>query len=179
MRPAAGGVSDERTLEATGRRSADWFGMLDQAGARDWSHKQIAAHLVEAHRVDGWWAQSITVGYEQATGRRRPGQQQDGTFTASVSRRVPGDRRAVFDGVLPHLAAELGAPASARPEATSPGATWKPEPLSGGARERLLLDVRAVAAERVSVTLSWSGLADEAGLAAAKERLAKVLDSLP
>ena len=38
-----------------------------------------------------WWAQSITVGFEQARGIRRPGQRQDGTYEASVSRTVSLD----------------------------------------------------------------------------------------
>lgn len=179
VRAATGGVSDDKTLEATGRRSADWFGMLDQAGARDWSHKQIAEHLVDAHGVDGWWAQSITVGYEQATGRRRPGQQQDGTFTASVSRRIPGEGSAVFGRAMPHLEATFGAPMSARPEANNPGATWAPEPVGSGARERLLLSVRPAAGKPATVTLTWSGMADDTALATVKERLVQVLDSLP
>ena len=33
-----------------------------------------------------WWAQGITVAYEQQSGRRAPGQQADGTFQTSVSK---------------------------------------------------------------------------------------------
>jgi hypothetical protein len=179
VRPAAGGVSDDATLAATGRRSADWFGMLDQAGARDWSHTQIAAYLIDTIGVDGWWSQSITVAYEQATGRRRPGQQHDGTFTASVSRRVAGDRREVFDRLLPHLIRHFGQPLSTRPEATSPGATWAPDPPTESSRERVVADVRTAATGRVTVTLSWSKMPDEHALSTVKERLAKLLDSLP
>lgn len=179
VRSAAGGISDDTTLEATGRRSADWFGMLDTAGARDWPHKQIAEHLVAAHGVDAWWAQSITVGYEQATGRRRPGQQQDGTFAASVSRRIPGDGPSVYALVVPHLCDALGEPMSARPEAANPGATWAPEPVGGGARERLVLSVRPAAGKPATVSLTWSGMADDHALSTVKERLAKMLDTLP
>ncbi len=179
MRAAVGGASDNKTLEATGRRSADWYGMLDAAGARDWPHKQIAEHLVAAHGVDGWWAQSITVGYEQATGRRRPGQQQDGTFTVSVSRRIPGDGPSVYARVVPHLREALGEPMSARPEAANPGATWAPEPAAGGARERLLLSVRPTAGKPATVSLTWSGMADDHALSTVKGRLTKLLDTLP
>jgi hypothetical protein len=34
----------------------------------------------------GWWAQSVTVAYEQYIGRRIPGQRPDGTFQTSVSK---------------------------------------------------------------------------------------------
>ncbi|MGH2705925.1 MAG: hypothetical protein ACRDJ4_12795 [Actinomycetota bacterium] len=38
--------------------------------------------------MDGWWAQSITVAYEQARGIRAPGQGADGRYTVGVSRTV-------------------------------------------------------------------------------------------
>lgn len=81
-------MSDERMLEATGRVRADWHAFLDAAGARDWAHPRIARWLVEEHGVDGWWAQGITVGFEQAIGRRLPGQSADGTF--AISEPKPG-----------------------------------------------------------------------------------------
>jgi hypothetical protein len=71
-------VSDQAVQEATGRGWQDWIHLLDSAGAAGWTHTQIAAWLRERHEVDGWWAQSVTVGYERATGRRAPGQQADG-----------------------------------------------------------------------------------------------------
>ena len=39
-------------------------------------------------RVDNpaWWAQSVTVAYEQDSGRRFPGQRPKGTFQTSVSK---------------------------------------------------------------------------------------------
>lgn len=38
--------------------------------------------------VEGWWAQSITVAYEQERGMRLPGQMSDGTFSVTGSRTV-------------------------------------------------------------------------------------------
>lgn len=80
--------AEERVVERTGRPTEDWFGLLDAWGATGRSHAEIARWLVEEHEVDGWWAQSLTVGYEQARGMRAPGQHRDGTFSATVSRTV-------------------------------------------------------------------------------------------
>lgn len=76
--------------KATDRPWAEWLKFMAGIGAADLDHKQIAK-LVEVelgNSVDNtaWWAQGITVAYEQHSGRRLPGQQADGTFQMSVSR---------------------------------------------------------------------------------------------
>ena len=40
------------------------------------------------HGVDGWWAQGVTVAYEQARGLRAPGQRRGGLFEVSASKTV-------------------------------------------------------------------------------------------
>ena len=54
-------------------------------------HTAIATYVREEHSVDGWWAQTVTVGYERITGLRLPHQQPDGTFSAGKSRTVTVD----------------------------------------------------------------------------------------
>ncbi|MBB5481208.1 hypothetical protein [Micromonospora parathelypteridis] len=81
-------IADDLIHARSGRRWADWFALLDAAAATEWTHTQIARHLVAEHEVPGWWAQTITVGYEQARGLRAPGQQRGGGFSASASRTV-------------------------------------------------------------------------------------------
>jgi uncharacterized protein YndB with AHSA1/START domain len=51
-------------------------------------HPEIARWLVGEHGVGGWWAQSLTVAYEQARGLRAPGQRDDG-WTVSASKTFP------------------------------------------------------------------------------------------
>ncbi|MGC5617588.1 DUF4287 domain-containing protein [Georgenia sp. Z1491] len=79
-------VSDEKVREATGRAREEWFALLDDAGATDWDHTRTATWLREEHGVDGWWAQGVTVAYEQARGLREPGQRRDGGWEASASK---------------------------------------------------------------------------------------------
>lgn len=59
-------------------------------GAQDLSHKEIAAKLVSEYQVAGWWAQSLTVRYEQVIGRRESSQNNAGTFSISVSKTLLG-----------------------------------------------------------------------------------------
>ncbi|WP_250446370.1 SRPBCC domain-containing protein [Actinotalea sp. C106] len=86
LRGQADSIGDRAVVERTGRGRAEWFDLLDAAGAPTWGHAAIARWLTTEHAVDGWWAQSVTVAYEQARGLRAPGQRPDGTFEASVSR---------------------------------------------------------------------------------------------
>ncbi len=49
-------------------------------------HREIARHLRESNEVSGWWAQTVTVGYERIRGLREVGQRCDGQFQASKSK---------------------------------------------------------------------------------------------
>jgi hypothetical protein len=83
-------LSSEKLVEATGRNWEQWLELLDQAGAIKRTHTEIARWLTDEQRVPGWWAQSITVGYERARGLREPGQHSDGwSVTASKTIAVP------------------------------------------------------------------------------------------
>ncbi|GAA4429133.1 hypothetical protein GCM10023169_31080 [Georgenia halophila] len=95
-------VSDARLREATGRSRAEWYALLDEAGARQWDHTRIARWLGGEHDVDGWWAQSVTVGYEQSRGMREPGQRSDGTWEANATKTLYTTRERLW----PHLADE-------------------------------------------------------------------------
>jgi hypothetical protein len=68
----------------------------DEAVQRDATkrpHPEIARRLSAEHGVDGWWAQGITVSYEQARGMRAPGERPDGfSVTASKTVAVPVER---------------------------------------------------------------------------------------
>jgi len=86
-------LSGEKLAEATGRNWEEWLELLDQAGAARRTHTEIARWLMDEQGVAGWWAQSITVGYERARGLREPGQRADGwAVTASKTIDAPVER---------------------------------------------------------------------------------------
>lgn len=82
----AGGIRSEAVARKTGKSWAQWFKILDAAGARGKSHKEIVAFLSKDHKViGGWWLQMITVAYEQERGLRKK-HEKPGGFEISVSR---------------------------------------------------------------------------------------------
>jgi hypothetical protein len=55
---------------ATARVGTEWFALLDAWDGTTHNHTEIARHVCETYGIDGWWAQSVTVGYERARGMR-------------------------------------------------------------------------------------------------------------
>ena len=78
-------VGDDAVKAKTGKNWKEWFTLLDKAGAKKMSHQEIVKFLSSNHDVGPWWQQMVTVGYEQASGRRRENQRPDG-YQISVSK---------------------------------------------------------------------------------------------
>lgn len=91
--------SEEAVRASTGRSWDEWFALLDGWDATKRKHRDIARWLVDDHGVDGWWAQSITVAYEQERGMRAPGQMADGTYSVSASKTIAVSVDELFDSV--------------------------------------------------------------------------------
>jgi hypothetical protein len=82
--PTKSRIGDEAVKAKTGKDWKQWFSLLDKAGVKDKSHKEVAEYL-DGAGVPGWWAQMITVAYEQERGLRAVHQRADG-YSASASR---------------------------------------------------------------------------------------------
>src|SRR5690242_8170867 len=82
-------MSDAAVAKATGKTWKEWFALLDKAGARTMTHKQIVAILTSRHRVGPWWQQMVTVEYERSRGLRKVHEKADGMFSISRSKTVP------------------------------------------------------------------------------------------
>ncbi|MBA3342401.1 MAG: hypothetical protein H0T48_11285 [Gemmatimonadaceae bacterium] len=80
------GMSDAVIKEKTGCTWDKWVKSLDYHGAREMSHGDIATLVNEKYKVDGWWSQSVTVGYERIKGLRVRGQRRDGSYEVGKSR---------------------------------------------------------------------------------------------
>ncbi len=111
-------MSDEAIRRRTGRGWEEWFDLLDEWGAAERPHPEIARWLSEERGVDGWDAQSVTVGYERASGRRAVGEHAEGfAITASKTVAVPVDR--LYEAFVDESLRERWLPGGALRERTS------------------------------------------------------------
>ncbi len=94
---ALAGMSDATIKEKTGCTWERWVYALDRRKADQMSHGEIAAIVNMKYKIDGWWSQTVTVGYERIKGLRARGQRRDGTYEASKSRTFNVPVTALFD----------------------------------------------------------------------------------
>ena len=88
-------TSDEAIRERTGRGWEEWFDLLDEWGAADKTHREIARWLAGQQGIHplAWNAQAIAGSYERARRGRQVGQHEDGfTVTATKTVAVPVER---------------------------------------------------------------------------------------
>jgi hypothetical protein len=83
---ALAGMSDASVKEKTGCTWERWVHALDRLKADKMSHGEIAELVKTKYKVDSWWSQTITVGYERIKGLRARGQRRDGSYEATKSR---------------------------------------------------------------------------------------------
>jgi hypothetical protein len=80
------GMSDEALEAKTGCTWERWVRALDRVNADTWPHRKIAEHVHTKYGIPGWWAQTVTVGYERIRGLREIGQRRGGAYEATKSR---------------------------------------------------------------------------------------------
>jgi len=115
------GMSDEAVARATGQDWNAWLRFLDDLGARELDHKGIVALLAGPGGLsNGWWQQSVAIGYEQARGLRVVGQTSAGGYQIGVQKTLPmpveaawnlvmdGPGRAIWLGTVDHLELRRG-----------------------------------------------------------------------
>lgn len=84
-----------------------WLGLLDPY--KDLNHTEMANIALDEIRKVGastspeWWAQGVTVAYEQHIGRRQPGQTSAGDYSVTVSKTLEGDMTDVVARVVERL----------------------------------------------------------------------------
>jgi hypothetical protein len=157
-------VDEARIIAATGKEPGEWFTILDERGARELPHKEIARILREELGVPSWWSQMVTVEYEKHIGRRETGQR-GGSWSSTTSRTVPGTMDEVLERWLALLAA-------APEQDAFDGVPWAAEPAVSRTEKRRYWRVPLADGSKVTVTISDKPGGDGSILAATSDKLA-------
>ena len=172
------GMADDRIRAGSGKTWDEWFRILDDWGATERTHRDIATWLREEQGVPGWWAQSVTVGYERARGMRARNQTTRG-FEVSVQRTVkaPADRvsGAVTQARVRNRWLDRG---SLTPRSSRPKRATADFDVDDGSRVTIYLEERS--ASGTTVLVSHTKLAGSGDVTARraywKERLAALAE---
>jgi hypothetical protein len=94
-------TSDRRIRQRTGRSWEEWFDLLDDWGAAERTHREIARWVADQLGIGPlvWDAQAITSSYERARGLREVGETEQG-FAVSATRTVAVPVERLFDAVV-------------------------------------------------------------------------------
>jgi hypothetical protein len=110
-------TSDEAIRERTGRGWEEWFDLLDEWGATELTHREIARRIAGELGIDplAWNAQAITMSYERTRGMRVAGQRADG-FAITAQKSVPVPVEELFDAFMSSTQSELRERTATRPK---------------------------------------------------------------
>jgi uncharacterized protein YndB with AHSA1/START domain len=153
-------ISDEAIRQRTGSGWEEWFDRLDEWGATERPHREIARWVAEQLGIEphAWNAQAITVSYERARGGRAVGERADG-FAISAQKTIAVPVERIFDAFVDETARErwLGDAELRERTATRPRSArfdWG----DGGSRVNVTFEAKDE--ERSTVTVEQVGLAD-------------------
>jgi hypothetical protein len=155
-------VSDAAIEQSTGKTWNGWFSILDEWGAREKKHSEIARFLNESHGVLGWWAQSVTVSYERARGMRLKYEHSDG-FSVSASKTVAVPVAVLFEAFVDEEQRAEWLSAATMPLRTSqPGRSARFDWEDGSTRVNVTFVDKGPAKSTVAVSHERLADADEA-----------------
>lgn len=191
-------ISEESVYRKTGKRWAEWFQILDAWGALEKGHTLTARYLAEEWQVSPWWAQSVTIRYEQERGARAPGQRSGGKFAVSVQRTARANLEQAYGAWIEPAALSRWFTRSAQTGVRPGGSyttadgdrgkylllerphrlrfTWDNPGQSPGTQVEVTFTPRPDG--RVTIRLEHSGIEDEAGFLELKKRWSGAMDAL-
>ena len=174
--PTKPDMSDAAVAAKTGKNWAEWFAVLDAAGAQQLDHKHIVAVLAEQHAVAPWWRQMVTVQYERARGLRAK-HETTGGFQVSASRTITAPSAAVFQAWADARTRARWLPEAASVQPMSVTAERRVS-LAGPGESRIEVRLVAKNAARTQVTVQERKLANATAVKRRKAYWAAALDAL-
>jgi hypothetical protein len=150
-------MSEASITKGTGHGWDHWLRLLDDWGATGHTHTEIARHVRDDLGLDGWWAQSVTVGYEWARGMRQR-HEVAGGYQVSVSKTIAAPAQQVWRDFIEVARRDTWlAPGTitTRPRTGSPGKSGRFDAADG----RLVGLYLTAKGDRTGATVTCEGLA--------------------
>jgi hypothetical protein len=159
-------VAEATLRQATGHGWNEWLSVLDEWGATTRTHSETARWLMEDQGVDGWWAQSVTVGYERARGLRAK-HQTSGGFSVGATRTVGASAERLYTAFTePALRGQWLGDAAVRERTSQPGRSARFDWLADGSR--VIVDLAAKGPAKTTISVQHERLPDAASAEAMK-----------
>ena len=169
-RSAPGDVAVKR---ATGRDWGTWFAVLDGDGAADLDHRGVVALAVK-HGAGDWWAQTVSVAYEQARGKRAL-HEKAGGFTANGSRMIRTTPERLFEALVDDGTRAAWLPLGLEVTTSTPSKSVRARAVDGS---RIDFNIYPKGEGRTQVTLQQERLPDATAAAEMKASWSAWLDAL-
>ena len=93
-------ISTQAVKKATNKSWDEWHQILKQKVREDWNHKDIVSYLINKHKLSHWWAQTVTVDFEQFTGKRQIGQTQSEGYQIGVRKTINKSHKDIWEWLL-------------------------------------------------------------------------------
>jgi hypothetical protein len=172
------GRTEQSIRTGSGKGWDEWIRILDAWGARERTHTEIARYVNQELGVPGWWAQTVTVGYERARGMRAVNQRPDG-FTVSVSKTIAVDPATLSKAFTQARARNRWLePGVLKVRTSQPGRSARFD--VGDGRVRAAMGLTAKGPKKTTVAIQFERLTDKKEVEALrtewKERLAKLAE---
>lgn len=152
--------SDEAVRTNTGRGYREWFAALDEWGAAERPHGEIARWLGDEFGVPGWWCQNVTVEYERFRGLRPLRGDRTGAHNVGASKTVAVPVERLFDAFADLDVREQWLPAAPLRERTAqPGRSARYD--WGDGTTRVIVGFEAKGEAKSTVAISHERLPDE------------------
>ncbi len=88
-------VSSKSALKNTGKTWDQWVSLLDAAGARSWSHKELVLYL-KKKKLSPWWQQGVAGAYSVAIGKKIEGRNAKGELSVTATKSFSIDSKKMW-----------------------------------------------------------------------------------
>lgn len=168
-------MSNAAVKAKTGKAWAEWFKILDKAGARKMGHQEIVALLSQQHGMGPWWQQMVAVTYEQQRGLRAKHEKPEG-YQISVSRTLAASVSKVFKAWRDEKTRTTWLPASITIRKATANKSMRITWTDG--KTSLEVNFYAKGADKSQLVVQHSKLPDAKAAARMKTYWARALDRL-